>query len=224
MLGARAKGDQGPIRFQEKFIPRGEVRRLAQLDSGSALGGLKILFSRSPRLDKLTREELQALKAEVQRDLGQVKGWKQEYEAERAGLMAEPRLEAPRYPAIALPSREEILRSLHESQPLRKAPFVDPLAKPAPPSPATPAAPPLRSALRAPGAASTGKRVTFAGDPSPLGARPSATPEERAVLGADIERPANPLAKHFERHPVQADDGAEWAHLRFRLGRLRDEA
>lgn len=232
VLGAQSKGDVGPVKLSERITNKGQVKKEAAFDMGSPGKGILGFFNRSKRLDRLSPEELQNKLWKVKGEMAQVKLEVKHLEGEKARIGV-PSHNPPQYDEIKLPSREEILKRVHESQPLRRRPWKDPL-----PSPSAPAesAPNLRSAMRpfGPLPDPSGKRVRFEDTvenrPAVLQPPRPRTPElapgfepshqTRQAIGESIERPRNPISTTFDR----AEDEADLQQMRARLARLRGEA
>lgn len=161
VLGARSKGDEAPVKFTDR-VTRNGVHQEASLDKGSTGKGILGFFRRSERLDRLTPEELQNRLWRVKGEMAQVTLDLKHFESEKARI-GWPADDSPRYEIVSLPSREEILKAMHESQPLRRRPWKDALPA-APVEAASDAGPALKPALRTggPRADAPAKQVRFA--------------------------------------------------------------
>lgn len=161
VLGARGKGDTAPVKFTER-VTRTGVHQEASLDKGSTGRGVLGFLRRSDRLHRLSPEELQTRLWKVKGEMAQVKLDLGHFESEKARL-GWPADNSPRYEIASLPSREEILKAMHESQPLRRRPWKDALPD-APSAAAADAGPALKPALRTggPGSDAPAKQVRFA--------------------------------------------------------------
>jgi hypothetical protein len=128
VLGAQAKGDLAPVKLSEHISHKGEVSQKATLDTGKPKG-LMGLFKRTPEASKLSADQARARLGTVETELAAAKENLKTVEGEKLDILARPRYEPPRFEKADLPSREYLLQSLHDSQPLRRTPFKDPLAK-----------------------------------------------------------------------------------------------
>lgn len=205
VLGAQAKGDLAPIKITETLSHRGVPERKAVLETGKPRGFMAF-FRRSQDVSRLPADVARSRLAAAEADISVAKETVRSVEAEREAILARPRYEAPRFPIAQMPSREDLLKQLHESQPLQRRPLKDPLAMPVVSAPVTqgpvsilkktPVDEPVRWATY------TVRRAGPEGD-------------LRAHHGDHLERPGNPLARALNAHPGESPEQAQaaWSRL-----------